>query len=143
MIGAYAQHGHGKEALQLFGKMQQGGTKPNSITFISILDTCATLSTLREGKLVHAYVVEMGLALDLGTALVNMYGKCGNLEEAYMMFLSFCDKDGVSWNVMLAAYAHMDTASGLFNSIAPWRRMFYSQTLSHLLVLSMHVAMLV
>lgn len=107
MIGAYAQHGHGKEAFQLFGKMQQGGTKPNSITFISILDTCATLSTLREGKLVHACVVEMGLTLDrdLGTALVNMYGKCGNLEEAYMMFLSFGDKDVVSWNVMLAAYA--------------------------------------
>lgn len=122
MIGAYAQHGHGNEALELFAKMLQSNAQPNNITFTCIFDTCAALSNLAEGKLIHAHVVEMELALDcdLGTALVSMYGKCGSVDEAYMIFLSLNSKDVVSWNVMLAAYAqhgHGKLALQLYRSM--------------------------
>lgn len=107
MIAAYAQHGCAREALQLFEKMQQDCVEPNNITFMTILDTCASLSALAEGKVVHAGIVESGVDIDLviGTALVNMYGKCGSLDEAYMIFCELHGKDVTSWNVMLAAYA--------------------------------------
>ena len=41
MIGAYAQHGHVKEAYTLFCQMQRVGMKPNQITYMSVLNACA------------------------------------------------------------------------------------------------------
>eukprot|EP00249_Psilotum_nudum_P022149 c28392_g4_i1 orf=1-312(-) len=76
MIASCVQNGYGNGALELFGQMVLRGMKPNRITFISILDACARLATLEEGKAIHADIVEGGFESDVvvGTALVNMYG---------------------------------------------------------------------
>ncbi|KAI5066504.1 hypothetical protein GOP47_0019128 [Adiantum capillus-veneris] len=122
MIGTYSQYGHGDKALELFARMLRSTANPNNVTLVCVLDTCADLSTLAEGKLTHAYMVELQLDLDrdLGTALVNMYGKCGSVEEAYNIFLVLGDKDLVCWNLMFAAYAqhgHGKLALQLFHTM--------------------------
>ncbi|KAJ7568598.1 hypothetical protein O6H91_01G039600 [Diphasiastrum complanatum] len=107
MISAYIQHGQHEEALALFEQMQLSGLKPNKITYLSLLNACASLLALTRGKLIHAHILENGYELDvvLGTALVDMYGKCGSLEDALKTFYIIPERNVVTWTVLISAYA--------------------------------------
>lgn len=105
MIAVYTQHGLHKEALQLFKQMQQVVVVSDKVTFVSILDACVEQDSLREGKQMHTYIVCRGFQSDfvVGTALMNMYGKCGSLENAQKVFDIMPGRDSIAWNAMLAA----------------------------------------
>eukprot|EP00249_Psilotum_nudum_P014849 c25030_g7_i3 orf=251-1348(+) len=111
MITAYVQNAGGKEALKLFWQMQLKGARPDKITFLSVLDACAGLADLAqaiaEGKESHASIIHGGFESDVvvGTALVNMYGKCGSLDDARHVFDKITQRDSVSWTALIAAYS--------------------------------------
>lgn len=109
MITAYAQKGKVQEAFQLFNQMQCEGVFADKFVFVSILSACASPTVLAEGKRVHVLLICSGTFLDavVGTALVNMYGKCGELENAQEVFAKISERDVVSWNAMIAVYAHL------------------------------------
>ncbi|KAJ7568079.1 hypothetical protein O6H91_01G018000 [Diphasiastrum complanatum] len=120
MIDACARNGHGKEALELFYEMQAEGIKPNQITFLCALDACSSLAALEKAREVHASIVKSGCQQTpvIATALVNVYGKCGSLEDARFVFAQMTSRDVVSWNSMIAAFAqngHGKEALGLFH----------------------------
>ncbi|KAJ7526566.1 hypothetical protein O6H91_16G012500 [Diphasiastrum complanatum] len=108
MITACSQNGHSKEALCLFNRMQSDGIKPDQITFVTVLDACTSLAALEKGQEIHAAIVECGYEeqVVVGTALINLYGKCGSLEDARNVFGRMPVRDVVSWNAMIAACAH-------------------------------------
>eukprot|EP01018_Ginkgo_biloba_P034602 Gb_21765 [translate_table: standard] len=119
MIGGYARNMHYREALTLFRQMHLGGVKPDSFVITSVLPACANLAVLELGKEIHAYVVKIGLELDVfvGNALIDMYGKCQSLENARQVFDKMSQRDYVSWNSMIGGYAqngHSDEALKLF-----------------------------
>ncbi len=64
--------------------MQQEDVGPDSITFVGLLNTCASVAVLEEGRCVHQQLIESGLESDVivGNNLVDMYAKCGGLEDA-------------------------------------------------------------
>ncbi|KAJ7514015.1 hypothetical protein O6H91_23G022500 [Diphasiastrum complanatum] len=107
MIAAYGQHDRGNEAIQLFVKMIDEGLKPNEITFVSVVDACASTANLDRGKFVHALIIDSGLqpSIILGNALVNMYAKCGDLSETQIIFDKLLKKNVVSWTTLIGAYA--------------------------------------
>eukprot|EP00249_Psilotum_nudum_P015217 c25216_g18_i1 orf=338-1732(+) len=107
MIGGYAKHGYGKEAFRLFQQMQRQGIKPDNVTFISILGACTCSGALAYGKIVHAHIVERGVESDafVGNAIVHMYGKCGSIDDAGIVFNRMPKHDVVSWNTIIAVYA--------------------------------------
>ncbi|KAG0569542.1 hypothetical protein KC19_6G098400 [Ceratodon purpureus] len=107
MIGGYAQQNHAEDAMGLFNKMRQEGVQPNEVTYLSILKACASPSTLKWGKEVHACIRRCGLESDVrvGTALLKMYAKCGCIKEARHIFDNLNNRDVFSWNVMISAYA--------------------------------------
>ncbi|KAI5058617.1 hypothetical protein GOP47_0026787 [Adiantum capillus-veneris] len=84
MISAFLYNKQAKDALQLFEKMQQEGMKPDKVTIVSILDACADDVALAAGRAMHDHIMMRALECDLllGTALLNMYGRCGMLEDA-------------------------------------------------------------
>ncbi|XP_024520320.1 pentatricopeptide repeat-containing protein At4g21065 isoform X1 [Selaginella moellendorffii] len=104
MLAAYGQNGRSREALALFDSMD---VKPDRITFISVLDACASAAAGDRGKQIHATVNSTALGLDAGiqNALVHMYGKCGNLAEARRIFDYMDSKSVVSWTSMMTSYA--------------------------------------
>lgn len=108
MIAAYTLHGEGKEALDLFEQMQGDGMMPDKVTFISTLSACANELALTEGSHAHKLIIERGLELDLvvQNALVNMYGKCGNVEAARRIFDDMPQENVITWNSMISAYTH-------------------------------------
>ncbi|KAJ7552967.1 hypothetical protein O6H91_06G078700 [Diphasiastrum complanatum] len=115
MIVAYANHGHGKDALELFRQLEQQKIGGNNITFSSILEVCANLTDLEEGRRIHAYMIDCCLQPDIvvENALVNMYGKCGSLEDAYHTFIKMSRRDLVSWNAMIAAFTKQEGKQAL------------------------------
>eukprot|EP01018_Ginkgo_biloba_P022102 Gb_10152 [translate_table: standard] len=107
MISGYAQNGYGEEALALFCQMQHTGTKPNQFTLASALMACAILAGLEQGKQVHCHILKTGLESNIfvGSALVDMYAKCGSIDDARIAFNKISEWDIVSWNAMIVGYA--------------------------------------
>eukprot|EP01018_Ginkgo_biloba_P036121 Gb_26526 [translate_table: standard] len=122
MIAGYVQNGHDDEALKLFFEMQSTGMKPDSFTLGSISAACANFLGLKQGKEIHGYVIRSGFKSDVfvGSALVNMYAKSGNIEYARLVFDKISQRDAVLWSSMIAGYAqsgHGDEALQLFREM--------------------------
>ena len=107
LISGYAQQGQGEEALNCFERMQNEGLSPDSITFVCILKACGSIGAINKGKQIHKEIVDKGLLgkdAVLGTALVNMYAKCGELEKAAEVFKELPCRNVVSWNALISGY---------------------------------------
>ncbi|XP_068640384.1 pentatricopeptide repeat-containing protein At4g04370 [Aristolochia californica] len=106
IINGYAQHGHLYEAFLLFNKMRMLGEKPDSVTVVSLLQACACLGVLHLGKQVHNFIVRnvLNSSIKVGTGLVDMYSKCGNLQTAQRCFNGMPHQDIVSWSALIAGY---------------------------------------
>jgi pentatricopeptide repeat protein len=106
LIAGCAQSGDGEEALKLFCRMHEEGGKPNSVTIVSVLPACGSLVALQEGKGIHNYVVKSGFESDasVGSALVDMYAKCGSMKDARYMFDKMSERNVVAWNSIIAGY---------------------------------------
>lgn len=106
MITLFIQHRRGEDALQLFQHMHIMGLLPNSVTFSNILSACSCEEALAEVKRLHLWVVGVKSEADvfLGTALVNIYSKCGGLDDARRVFMNMSSWDAILWNAMIEAY---------------------------------------
>ncbi|XP_057822869.2 pentatricopeptide repeat-containing protein At4g02750 [Cryptomeria japonica] len=107
MIAGYAQDGNGEDALNVFNKMQHAGMKPDQMTFASVVNACACIAALQQGRQVHQYVIKIGFESDIyvGNTLITMYAKCGRLDDARHTFDKMHKQDAVSWNSMITGYA--------------------------------------
>ncbi|XP_016483411.1 pentatricopeptide repeat-containing protein At2g34400-like isoform X1 [Nicotiana tabacum] len=107
MISGYAQNGLSDETISLFNAMKETGVNLNNITLVSVLSACASIGALDVGKCIDDYASRRGIKHDIyvATALIDMYAKCGNLDDAYQIFESMPRKNEVSWNAMISALA--------------------------------------
>ncbi|XP_002988177.2 pentatricopeptide repeat-containing protein At3g26782, mitochondrial [Selaginella moellendorffii] len=115
IISAYVRRRLVAEACHLFQQMlelEKNGSsqrvKPDALAFVTILNACADVSALEQGKMVSEQAASCGLSSDkaVGTAVVNLYGKCGEIEEARRIFDAVCSRPDVQlWNAMIAVYA--------------------------------------
>ena len=107
MISGYVHHARPKEALELYRMMlRHENSKSNKFTVTSALAASAAILNLRMGKEIHGNIVRIGLDSDevVWSALSDMYGKCGSIEEARHIFDKMVDKDVVSWTAMIDKY---------------------------------------
>ncbi|KAF5179108.1 Pentatricopeptide repeat-containing protein [Thalictrum thalictroides] len=126
MIDGYVMNSEFSEAIRLFDDMQVSGLKPDATTLVSVLKASGNLGALDQGKHIHLYINENKLGWErnviLGTALVDMYAKCGCIEVALDLFGGIHHKDVILWNVMisgLALHGHGRDALELFFEM--WR----------------------
>ncbi|KAH6772845.1 Pentatricopeptide repeat superfamily protein [Perilla frutescens var. hirtella] len=107
VIAGFAQNGMSKRAVDLVVMMQHERQSPDLVTVVSILPAIADLGNLRIGRSVHAYVLRRGLEsyVNVSTALLDMYAKCGPVGTARKIFDSMSSRTVVSWNSMIAGYA--------------------------------------
>ncbi|KAF2317944.1 hypothetical protein GH714_041267 [Hevea brasiliensis] len=105
MISGYVLNGLNNDALDIFRWLLQEKMCPNAVTLASILPACAGLATLKLGKELHAYVLKGGLdgKCHVGSAVVDMYAKCGKLDLAHQVFSRMSEKDVICWNAIITS----------------------------------------
>jgi pentatricopeptide repeat protein len=88
--------------------MKGEGISPNKVTFICILKACGSIEDIEKGKKVHDEIAARNLLREdiaLGTALVDMYAKCGSLGKARQVLEHLPVRDTVSWSALIAGHA--------------------------------------
>ncbi|XP_077226250.1 pentatricopeptide repeat-containing protein DOT4, chloroplastic-like [Tasmannia lanceolata] len=109
MISGYGLNGYPVIALELCSLMrEEKGTRLDEVSMKIVLPICGQLGEIEVGKSVHAYMVKLGLSLDLvlRTAVMDMYAKCGDLDETERLFEHITFKDVVTWNAMITGYSN-------------------------------------
>ena len=122
MIQGYASNGLPKEALDLFFKMLNEGFRPDCYAMVGVLCACARLGALELGNWASNLMDRnefLGNPV-LGTALIDMYAKCGRMDSAWEVFRGMRKKDIVVWNAAISGLAmsgHVKAAFGLFGQM--------------------------
>ncbi|KAG6502339.1 hypothetical protein ZIOFF_042231 [Zingiber officinale] len=107
MLSGYAKMGCAGEAVELFRRMRSEGlVEPDEVTLVSVLAACGDLGDVSLGMWLEELVGEYGLVLNsfLGSSMIDMYGKCGDLDSARRVFDRLAKKDLVAWNAMITGY---------------------------------------
>ncbi|KAK4752714.1 hypothetical protein SAY87_021512 [Trapa incisa] len=107
MISRYIQNGHHEEALMLFSRMVREGTKPSISCLSSVICALSDLKALHTGTNLHAHILKVGMEtyVFIGSALIDLYCKCGNTREGQLVFDSIPSKNVVCWNSMISGYS--------------------------------------
>uniref|UniRef100_A0A0A0L4G7 DYW domain-containing protein n=2 Tax=Cucumis sativus TaxID=3659 RepID=A0A0A0L4G7_CUCSA len=106
MISGYMKNHCPNEALLLYKKMEEDGFSPDEVTMATLVSACAELKDLGVGMKLHSHIREMDMKICavLGSALVNMYAKCGDLKTARQVFDKLSDKDVYAWSALIFGY---------------------------------------
>ncbi|KAG4120405.1 hypothetical protein ERO13_D11G141900v2 [Gossypium hirsutum] len=107
MISGYAQNGYFMEAIEMFRLMQMGKVRPNYVTLVSVLSAISRIGALELGKWVHLYAERNDIVIDdvLGSALIDMYAKCGSIEKAVQVFNRISKPNTITWSAIIGGLA--------------------------------------
>lgn len=122
MIAAYINAGHRNKGLTLFYRMlRDEKMKPDHFTLCAVLGGCGHMGAigLVLGKSIHGFIIrnEWELNVELGTALIDMYAKCGFLKVATLVFDMMRESNVISWTALIcgaAQHGYIDEARTLF-----------------------------
>ncbi|KAL5776221.1 hypothetical protein ACOSP7_009147 [Xanthoceras sorbifolium] len=122
MIDSYVDNGCPHEALGVFRSMQLSRHRPDSVAMARVLSVCGKLKALKLGKEIHGQVLKKKLESIPFVAAENikMYGMCGFIESAKLVFDSVPIKGSITWTAIIEAYGYNDLsrdAIDLFNDM--------------------------
>ncbi|XP_057862780.2 pentatricopeptide repeat-containing protein At3g24000, mitochondrial-like [Cryptomeria japonica] len=105
-LTALGREGRLKEALHIL--LTSYDPPRDTSTYLQLLEACNIKNALSQGKQIHSLIINWGFAFAkcrfFQTKLVNMYVKCGRLVDARKEFDDMTERDGFSWNAIIAAY---------------------------------------
>ncbi|KAJ4845091.1 hypothetical protein Tsubulata_039850 [Turnera subulata] len=107
LLSSHARSGYHEEALELFGLMRMRGVGVNAEALAVVLSTCGELCALDGGMVIHGYVIKGGFDdySFVKNALIGVYGKGGDVNGVWNLFLEIENKTIVSWNALIASLA--------------------------------------
>lgn len=107
MIAAYGFHGRGKEAIELFNRMEKEGLEANEVTFLSLLYACSHCGLKDKGLELFDLMMDkyrLQPKVEHYTCVVDLLGRSGRLEEAEWLIRSMPVKaDAIIWKTLLSA----------------------------------------
>ncbi|OIV94805.1 hypothetical protein TanjilG_22002 [Lupinus angustifolius] len=111
IIGGFAVHGKGKEALDWFFRMRKARINPTPITFTAILTACSHAGLTKEGKSLFvkmSTIYKINPSMEHYGCMVDLLGRAGFLKEAKEFIESMPLKPSAAiWGSLLnACYMH-------------------------------------
>ncbi|GAB4847885.1 hypothetical protein Ancab_026944 [Ancistrocladus abbreviatus] len=106
LISGYTQNGQAHKSLRIFRLMLSDGTQPDAIALVKVLTASSELGILQQALSLHGYVVRNGFQdnIFIGASLIELYSKCGSLQDATKIFEGIKVRDLVIWSSMIAGY---------------------------------------
>ncbi|KAJ1280931.1 hypothetical protein BS78_04G269900 [Paspalum vaginatum] len=97
---------------------QESGFAIDRFTLGSGLAACAHLADIDSGRAFHGYLIRRALDTDVirGSALVDMYGKCGHMEHARLIFDRMDERNYVSWDALLSGFVENGLADSALDT---------------------------
>ncbi|OIW16294.1 hypothetical protein TanjilG_19010 [Lupinus angustifolius] len=107
IISGFLINGSPLQGLDQFCALLNTQLKPNAYSLSLVLSICSSISAITQGKQVHGYILrhQFSSEISLGNALVTMYAKCGSLDMSLRVFNAMVERDTISWNALISAYA--------------------------------------
>lgn len=107
MLGGFVLHGRPHFAIDLFNQMRNSGLKPNRGTFVGLLNAYSRAGKVAEGIEVFSSIMKDYLilpALEHYSAIVDLYGRAGRLQEALEFIEQMpVEPDSSIWLALLTA----------------------------------------
>ncbi|XP_015961066.1 putative pentatricopeptide repeat-containing protein At3g25970 [Arachis duranensis] len=109
LISGYVNSGDLEASWGVFTSMRRCGLVFDGHTFGSMLKGVACDRELELGRQLHSIVIKMGFSGNLfsGSALLDMYAKCGSINDAHVVFQWMPERNHVSWNALIAGYSQV------------------------------------
>ena len=109
MVTGYAQNARPREALEVFERMQAAGVKTDEVTLVGVISACAQLGAAKYANWVRDVAEQSGFGptsnVVVGSALIDMYAKCGSVEDAYKVFERMEERNVYSYSSMIVGFA--------------------------------------
>ncbi|KAF4380351.1 hypothetical protein F8388_024644 [Cannabis sativa] len=107
LLGVNVDLGFFREALSLFLEFQFEDMGLDFFVFPVLFKISIGLGALELGRQLHGIVMKSQFVdnIYVGNALIDMYGKCGSLDDAKKVLATMPEKDCVSWNSVVTACA--------------------------------------
>lgn len=87
MVSVCAANGYSFDALEVFQTMHLWDKKPSACSFLGFLKLSSATKNLAFGKQIHSCILKVGFdAVLVQSALIDMYGKCGDIESSVRIF---------------------------------------------------------
>eukprot|EP00250_Pteridium_aquilinum_P013889 c21637_g1_i2 orf=1129-4512(+) len=146
LISGYVEHGLGEKALKLLEELQQEAVAPDVITYVSSLKACGCIGAIEKGRWLHVESTKRGYDRNsrarindssfeagnwagiestdaiLGTALIDMYCRCGTMLDAQEIFHTTLTKDLITWNSFLVGHARQGETESVFKLLDSMRK---------------------
>ncbi|CAA3001286.1 pentatricopeptide repeat-containing At1g56690, mitochondrial [Olea europaea subsp. europaea] len=107
MITGYAQHGLGREALQVFQEMYSSGIAVDDVTFVGVLSACSYSGLVKEGKEIFESMKSKHLTeptTEHYACMVDLLGRAGRLSEAIdLINVMPIEADAIVWGSLMGA----------------------------------------
>lgn len=122
MLGGLTQENMFEEAMELFRVMLSERIKVDRVTMVGVASACGYLGALDLAKWIYAYIEKNGIHCDmqLATALVDMFARCGDPQRAMQVFRRMEKRDVSAWTAAIGAMAmegNGEQAVELFNEM--------------------------
>ncbi|KDP31290.1 hypothetical protein JCGZ_11666 [Jatropha curcas] len=124
MVTGFAQNAKPREAIEFFERMLDTGVGTDEVTLVGVISACAQLGAAKYADWIRDIVQKPGSGAShtvvLGSALIDMYSKCGSVDDAYKVFKGLKDRNVFTYSSMIIGFAmhgHADAAIKLFNEM--------------------------
>ncbi|KAL6503143.1 hypothetical protein OROHE_023772 [Orobanche hederae] len=123
MISGYSQGGFYEECKDLYRTMLGlRDLRPDGVTAVGVLHSCAQSTDLVFGMDVHKYVINNGIEMDLSlcNSIIAVYAKCGSLDYAKELFEEMGEKDEITYSTIISGHmthGFVDEAMKIFKEM--------------------------
>lgn len=106
IIGLYCRKGLYEDTLRGYCEMLESDLVADNFVIPNVFKACGALMAIEYGRAVHGYALKMGLdgCVFVASSMMDMYGKCGVLDDARKVFDYMSERNVVAWNSMIVGY---------------------------------------
>jgi pentatricopeptide repeat protein len=109
IVSVHADNGLLVDAVKLFSTMQFQGKRPSIRSFLGFLNLSSRTKNIHLGKQIHSYVLKLAYdngSIHIQSALINMYGKCGDIESSVTIYDSVPERTLECCNSLMTSLLH-------------------------------------